>query len=1016
MPGAEPADYEYGRPMELDDQQQQSATAYYSPNNFPMGLTAEGYNRLQTGNTAASNLRVNRSPYLTAAWGDRPPHLEDNFGLTEGQTGIQGGSDGYTGDSFFNGYTSPTFTSSTSLRANPPLSTGSPRRAFTNHGGNSYFPNSRMAPSQSASFNPLPSTNSAQLIFAGPERSSFYPNARMASNQLPAFNPPLNTCSNQRAFTSQGGNSYYPNSRMAPNQSAGFNPSLHTSSAQLIFNGQERSSFCPDYRMTPSQPPAFPPLNTGPTQPTFTKQGSSFYPNSGIARSQLAIFNPHLHMASTRNNQLRTPAHSTPPDPKTCFSSFRITPSGHQVARNDPGQTSPSDFVQIRVQDNGSSSSALDEIIASQSLPESVQYATQSEMDQDYEEMFPVNDSKANTEPNMSGWMSDFMETMPYEKTYVGHKHTGEQYTGRASTEYHGDGSTTACSIDTTLEIEAFENSRKISNAIVDESDKQKLLRDAAITWAETFVPTGMISQHEKQEKKYVSNKVYAYHPRGCENYYYRSVVGDEVYVEHWANNKTRTGVWNHPGNEFPSRIFDEYPSDWSTNVDPNIAFSRNPQKQKELNDLRNQLCSRHNTSAEDRYKPADPDTRPSWQYHPGGIISTIDHGTVDVPRSSITRDSIMRVVSRISNPIFTGATCGGSFSFWGPNSRPPSERRQTTHISNKERRNALRRIKDLLDRTWNLPSMQLELHIVYCMFKECNSSPGFGQSPYLCVKLATFDKFPKLPTELQWMIWEYCFPSKTEHLGLVVTTGNLRNEDHKIELPITLSICRQTRELTQRYYTIVDKPKFRRGSRYIYQSQVTYDKRKQKYSQPRQLALGPQDAVAISDDTPENRMETTLEWYNQINEKHSKGLQSIRHLEIRDIRNSHGDLLAASRRINSNADRSRLIPRVFSNGSLAMFKNLQTLTLTNMPPPAINFLGPQPFRREEQEVLKNLISDYLDQTRIGDDRLVAKENIKIRDFTSMEGQKVKKDNGRMDFNEEFHSKMLTHLPEKYQN
>ncbi|THV55138.1 hypothetical protein BGAL_0013g00230 [Botrytis galanthina] len=1006
-PEAETADYEIVRPMELDraniieGHRQQIAILDYLPNNFPMGLTAEGYNQLRSIGTAPYS-QFNRFQQLTTPHVNHLPRL---ISFANCDTGMEGGSNQYKGpmsqkstNNGTDGYAYPTFASSSSPHANPPLNTGLPQITSTSQGGSPFYHDPRMAPSQPA-----------------------------------VFNPPLNTSATQFTFTNQGGNLYHPYSRMTLNRSASFNPRLSTSSPQLIFTGHKSSSFYPEFGMTPNQPSiSNPPLNTSPTQHVFTGQGRPFYPDNSIAQSQLAILNPHPHMLPTLSGQLRTSIPLAAPNPSTCFNALSSTPSEHYVTRNDPGQTSASSLVQTRVQDDRSSLGGSNETLMSQSLSENTQYASTSGnlsttheflnhsnnvtgMGQDSRNTFSFDHPNANAEPDMSNWVADFMQTMPQEKTYVGRKDTGESDIGQTSTEHHRDGSAKAYSNDCELVIKAFARSQTISNAIVDESDRQKLRRDAAVIWAEKFVPPGMTTHHEKQGKEYVSEKVYAYHPRGCKNYYYRSVVGNEVHVEHWVNNNTRTTVWNHPDDEFPSRIFDEYPADWSTNVDPNIELQKDSQKQKELNDLRSQLCSSTNTSAKHRYKPADPDTRPSWQDHQGKIIITTDHGTVDVPRFSITRDSIMRVVSRVSDPIFTGAPRGGSFSFWDPNSRPPMQRRQVTHLSIKERKNILRRIRDLLERIWHLPSMPQELSIVYRMFLECNSSPGLGHSPYLHVKLVTFNKFQKLPTELRWMIWEYCCLPKTEHLGLVVGTGDLRTEDHRIELPITLSICYESRKVAKRYYTIVDKPMIKRKSRYMYKGQITYDKRRKEYSQPRQLVLGQQDAVAISDGTPENRMEMTLGWHNQINEEHRKGLKSIRHLEIRDISNNHGSYVVATRRLNSTADHSHLIPRVFTNGSLTMFKNLQTLTLTNMSP-TTPWSGPQPFQREDQEILKGLISDHLDRTRVGDDRLVAKENIKIRDYTAMEGQQVKKDNGRVDFNEEFYSKMLTHLPEEYCN
>ncbi|TGO22259.1 hypothetical protein BPAE_0175g00020 [Botrytis paeoniae] len=192
-PGAETADYEFGSPMEVDDHQQQSATSYYLPNQLPMGMTAEAYNQRQTGDTAPSNFQINRSQYLTTPWGNHLPHFSDSFGFAHGNTGIQGGSNQYTSNYFFNGYASPTFALPTSLRANPPLNTGSPRLAFTNQGGSSLYLDSRMTPSQSSIFNPLFNTFSTQLAFNNQGRSSYYPNFGMVPNRSANFNPPLQT-------------------------------------------------------------------------------------------------------------------------------------------------------------------------------------------------------------------------------------------------------------------------------------------------------------------------------------------------------------------------------------------------------------------------------------------------------------------------------------------------------------------------------------------------------------------------------------------------------------------------------------------------------------------------------------------------------------------------------------------------------------------------------------------------------------------------------------------------------
>ncbi|TGO48166.1 hypothetical protein BCON_0249g00140 [Botryotinia convoluta] len=195
-PGAETADYEFGRSTAVDDHQQQSAT-FYNPRNqrLPMGMMADAYNQRQTGDTAPSNFHIDQSQYLTAPWGNHPPHLSDSFGFTHGNTGMQGGSDQYP-----DGYTSLTFASQTSLRANPPLGTGSPRLAFTDQGG-----------------------------------SSSYFDSRMITNQPAIFNLPFNVGSPRLVFTNQGGSSSYLDPRMARSQSVISSPSLQMPST---INGQ----------------------------------------------------------------------------------------------------------------------------------------------------------------------------------------------------------------------------------------------------------------------------------------------------------------------------------------------------------------------------------------------------------------------------------------------------------------------------------------------------------------------------------------------------------------------------------------------------------------------------------------------------------------------------------------------------------------------------------------------------------------------------------------------------------
>ncbi|KAF7879784.1 uncharacterized protein EAF02_007954 [Botrytis sinoallii] len=150
MPGAETADDEFGGPNEVDGQQQQSAPpSYYFPNEVQMGLMAEEYNQLETGDTAPSNFRLNRSQYLAARCGNLPPHLSNSFGFAHGNARMQAGSNKYTDD-----YASPMFASPASLHANQPLNTGSNQLAFDDQRGGSFYCDSRMTPNQSGNFQP----------------------------------------------------------------------------------------------------------------------------------------------------------------------------------------------------------------------------------------------------------------------------------------------------------------------------------------------------------------------------------------------------------------------------------------------------------------------------------------------------------------------------------------------------------------------------------------------------------------------------------------------------------------------------------------------------------------------------------------------------------------------------------------------------------------------------------------------------------------------------------------------
>lgn len=286
-------------------------------------------------------------------------------------------------------------------------------------------------------------------------------------------------------------------------------------------------------------------------------------------------------------------------------------------------------------------------------------------------------------------------------------------------------------------------------------------------------------------------------------------------------------------------------------------------------------------------------------------------------------------------------------------------------------------------------------------------------------------------------MIWRCCLPIKTEHMGLVVERK--RRECHNIALPITLSICQTSRQETKRHYIIKDRPFISGVTRWLYPGQITYNKRKRKFSLPRQVCIGLHDTVAISADIPENpptRLAQTVAWYAEINRKdedeedttekdikekdakkedanekddkeNEEGhLKIVRHLEIRDIHNRNW--LFPTNGFTS-LDLAHRLPSVFTNGSLKHFTNLHTLTLTMVPAEPYN-CNRRPFSPEEQIQLKKMIIAHLDQMKDGN-TLVAEENIKIRDYVMIEGQQMEK---KRSFLGEFYSKMATHIPDNY--
>ncbi|ESZ97819.1 hypothetical protein SBOR_1828 [Sclerotinia borealis F-4128] len=530
----------------------------------------------------------------------------------------------------------------------------------------------------------------------------------------------------------------------------------------------------------------------------------------------------------------------------------------------------------------------------------------------------------------------------------------------------------------------------------------KKWIREENRRSGETFVLPDLDPRHESYERKYLFDVVYAYHPPNVKNYYFRDHRNQCVCLMADANTLTRT--FEKSGDVFPTPLDDIYPVDWNTNVDVNIKDSLNPDKQKVLNDLRNAFCSAA------KYVNRTQKQVPWMIFHDKKVEFTTTDIAIAALIPPATRESIKQIVRRISNSIFTGAKYGGSFRLYLPRRhRGHDHRWQRTYLSNEERSDTFGLIRKFLHERLKLPNQPTEeLKETYRMFVECNlSSETNVQSPYLHKKLTRFRKFPQLPPEIRQMIWEFCFPIRTELLDLVVKMIDGGCKDQRVELPNTLRVCRESRYMTNLRYKRILKPVLSQGSRSTYGDQISYDNRKKKWSRPREVCIGPHDTLAISEFAPQSKNGENLKWLDSMNKKLPGLLEGIRHLEVRDVHKLAGDLPAP---IPFPANSSSFVTMAFTKGILGKFKNLQTLTLTNVEPGARG----RPYNDEEKAVLKDMISDYLNKAKGDEAKLLAKVKIEHRDYVEMEGRQVEKDNGRQNLEDEFFSKMITHIDDRY--
>lgn len=249
------------------------------------------------------------------------------------------------------------------------------------------------------------------------------------------------------------------------------------------------------------------------------------------------------------------------------------------------------------------------------------------------------------------------------------------------------------------------------------------------------------------------------------------------------------------------------------------------------------------------------------------------------------------------------------------------------------------------------------------------------------------FPQFQRFPTEVVDLIFIAMFPERqTRHLGLILQDSFGRRKEHMGEWPKTLWICGKSRQVTHLHYRIVNRPDW---SSWCAQVNIP-----QNYGIPgrmecylrKPLCFALLDTFAISEDLPEWTVSPTLSWLDDLDKSVSGGfLASIKRLEVRDNHTKNPKFLEEAENAmkiaeaGGSCDFSAFVPRVFTNGILDKFPNLQKLTLTNI---GRNSKVRRCFKEEEWELLRYMISKYLDTTRVaGEDRLRNKEDIKIREY-----------------------------------
>ncbi|KAF7879785.1 uncharacterized protein EAF02_007955 [Botrytis sinoallii] len=241
--------------------------------------------------------------------------------------------------------------------------------------------------------------------------------------------------------------------------------------------------------------------------------------------------------------------------------------------------------------------------------------------------------------------------------------------------------------------------------------------------------------------------------------------------------------------------------------------------------------------------------------------------------------------------------------------------------------------------------------------------------------KYRTSKLFSDLPLELQIMVWKHSFPAgRAAFIDYAMCPNQIKLDERRTGLPITLAICMISRKVTMEHYTIVD----RHGE----DSRAVYTK---------PFCFNPEvDTLCITYDFIEeyNSERVRNDWYEKVDEALKKrgalkgvGLKGVRSLDVRDVVTSLPVV---------TSDISWFLPRVYKNSFLSRFESLDRLVFTSacatddrLPLPrtvALESLG-------ECELFWDNLAKYLENKRNSHKgKLVAKENIIVREYEAPQG------------------------------